>query len=919
MNEIILLNKNRSKKSVNDNNSLAIRPMGSKKLLPIDPINTTISEIVEYNNERENCSNIRLTVQINPICSNVLFNNITEIVKNEGTKDVKCLNYSIDNSELGNVMFKNTNFFINDDRVTNAIRDTQLTNEKNGFKYHCGIDIFNNHYLRSKTFKTICPTNGSQSDSFNTISDFMRTYEGKQIKGYSDNETCKINGQPDLNMHIYLNEEILSYKEAVSNKLIEENGWFGFTNVGKIKVYGKDDEYDWFKCINNRKPCDFIDLYPERDLFYFEPKYNSHKRRIEKNWNYCITYPSSSTTKGIPFIKELSNGTTGLKLMYFDDTIKGMNGTDEIKMFSISKHGLNKGNLVNIYSSVNDTDTLIYKNAKVTKIEDDYTFYIYSDGFTFSKKWINIDDLEGKDTIDGKNFEVSKDKKIFKLGNTNYYIIDGKKVNIDDNFQNISFGRVVNNEQLKYYVRIFSKLPNWKFSQKKPTISLLESNKEYMKEYQDVNHEFDSHIGKLAFSKNIYNDNIAEIVFTDDINIDNLVDNLGRPLSDIYLTILKNNEGYREWYGKNKNINITSDNIEYSHCFGKLSCAFKLSKYSLPSDNYNNLLIINNSINTRKYQGLNISSINDRGSFNQLDSDEIQYNKFTQGVETYNGDINFYGDLCCYSQSMCDEFIIQDIGYRFNTAQRELTNRFKAKDFFNTLTYDEIDSDDYDEGNKFSVGINKINDAAHRKEGYYYKPHNRIRINTFSKDITTLYPNFISVKNIINFDKGLYVITTLSKNSFGDGDYVYLYDKTKRESHKFKTVNNESTNGIINTRTFVLNVGNFTLDVNNKDNYTFYTVPSNMPKYASFYNDGSCRYVWRNIIKNGFEPNSEVEEYPFTNNSFYVNKNFNLYLRRQDPTCTGELRSVNYPYGIVSSNALYEKENKYYNENEIEC
>ena len=53
------------------------------------------------------------------------------------------------------------------------------------------------------------------------------------------------------------------------------------------------------------------------------------------------------------------------------------------------------------------------------------------------------------------------------------------------------------------------------------------------------------HWWKIAFSKNIYNDNITEIVFTDDINIGSLKDNLGRPLTDIYFTII-NNQGYKE-------------------------------------------------------------------------------------------------------------------------------------------------------------------------------------------------------------------------------------------------------------------------------------------------------------------------------------------------------------------------------------
>ena len=101
-----------------------------------------------------------------------------------------------------------------------------------------------------------------------------------------------------------------------------------FTNVGKMKVYNDEStdprnmDYDWFKVINNRKPCDFIDMYPTRDLFYFDPKYNPYRQRLEKNWHYFLSYPSSSITEGISFIKTHENGSTSLKVMLFDDTIK---------------------------------------------------------------------------------------------------------------------------------------------------------------------------------------------------------------------------------------------------------------------------------------------------------------------------------------------------------------------------------------------------------------------------------------------------------------------------------------------------------------------------------------------------------------------------------------------------------------------
>ena len=110
MNEKILLSKNKSKVSTNVNNSLAVQLVGSKRILPCDPMETVINEIDVYNEERENCNKIRLTVQVNPICSNVLFNNLTEIVRNEGANNVECLNFN-DNLNFENLKFKDDSLF----------------------------------------------------------------------------------------------------------------------------------------------------------------------------------------------------------------------------------------------------------------------------------------------------------------------------------------------------------------------------------------------------------------------------------------------------------------------------------------------------------------------------------------------------------------------------------------------------------------------------------------------------------------------------------------------------------------------------------------------------------------------------------------------------------------------------------------
>ena len=932
MNEKILLNKSKSKVSTNNNNSLTIQLNGSKRILPCDPMETSISEIDVYNKEREDCSKIRLTVQINPICSNVLFNNLTEIVKNEGTDETIWVNHGegymtdLNNLVGKSVFFKKVNGedgFYNGTgsgnlNSVNAIRDTQLSSDANGYNYHCGLDIFNNHLFRSKTFKVVCPRLNGYYKWFNTLFDEMRNYKGEIMKGYKDKDSAS--RTPDLNLHLYMGEEVLSYKETVSQKLIEKNGWFGFTNVGKLKVYDDSErnkkEYDWFKVINNRKPCDFIDMYPNRELFFFDPLYNNNRQRIEKNWLYCITYPSSSTTD-ISFIKTYKNKTTGLKVMFFDDTIKYKNGIDSIKIWSISKHGLNKDDNVNIYKSFKNEsgeieDVCVLKNTKVIDVVDEYTFYVYCNGIKISNKWIEIPD-EVKNSYEGYN--ISADKKYLYSGDKKYYLINYKKANIDDNAQDISFKRVVDDKETSYYVRIFSKLPNWKFSIKKPIEEIDES---FIRKYQTTENDFDSHIGKLAFSKNIYTDNISEIVFTDDIDISNLKDNLGRPISEIYLTIIKNNAGYREWYGKKRigleQCNVIDPIIEYSHCFGKVNCAFKLSNESMCNNEHKNVLLINNIDILYNYQGLDMTYINERKN-TYIEDDEIQYEPYSG----YNGDYSFYGDLCCYSEEMCEEQSIQMVDFRFNTAQRELTNSYDAFNFINDITYDEISSDDYDD-NGFKEKIEKFNNSAYRKEGYYYKPHYKIPIKSYDNNLTTIYPRFLTVSQLNVNESGVYNIITLEHHLLGVNSIINIYDKKNKKYFYAKVlsvISSRSINVKIYSDENMTNVMN--INVNNKKEMKFFIKGEDIPSYATLMSDGSCRYVYRKIYQNGFYDESEIETYPFTNKNFYINKNITFFLRRQNPDGTSELRSKTYPYDIVSNTISFEKENKYYHEEEIQC
>ena len=983
----ILLNKQKSKVSNNMNSFVPIRLTSGAKLLPTDSLVTTINEVELYNQERQASNIVRLTCTINPICSNVLHNTITEIVKNEGSNECFCLNFEpLDDNNANKLLYKTKSSFTD---AFSGVRDTQLSNEANGFQYHCGTDIFNNHILRSLTFKTVCGYSGNSGrhDEFNTLTDTMRSIDGKNISGYKDyteEDRKSKNGKPSIKkLHLYLKEEVLSFEECVENRLIEENGWYGFINIGKFPTIDDNNEQlDIYKVINNRKPCDFIDMYPSRDLWYFTPKYNKYRKRIEKNWDYCLTYPSSSTTD-IDFIR---SGTNSLKVCMFDDTLSNSIGTSGLKLYSVSKHGLSKGDIINVY----DGDNVIIRNTSVVDIEDEYTFSVYDQGVDISNLWYQLsnNDLIGSGvTIADDNYtssgETTDDDSDTSSGETTdnysyiydefkkflvdtkgnkYPILPNKKVCLEQ--KDISYKKVVEGEELEYYVRIFSKIPNWKFADKEPTeYEMYKEGSDLISRYQSYENDFESHVSRLAFSKNIYGDDISEIVFSDNIDLSNLKDNLGRPLSEIYLTIIKNNIGYKQWYNEH---NCSSQDVEFSHCFGKLNCAFRLSNHAVPFTEYVNVTTIN-SLESSEFskKGLDIDNINENGqSFYTIGNrvnDEIQYRSkknLTKVYEIYNGrerlyqtfsngDIegnkHFYGDLCCYSTKLLDEQSIQMINFRFNTAQREWDSTSTQRPFaldaqsadsdeqqpvsattdgqqqtattvdpFRYIYNEEITNDDYDLDN-FNCTIEKIQNP-NRLEGYCYVPHYKIQIHTFDDEIKTDKPNYVPIKNYNINNDGTISCLTRNYHYFNKNDIVY-FSTFDGDCFQYQVTSIE------NSKRFVCEPLEFAHQVTSENKiHRLFKSYDDTPSYATLSNDGSAHFSWREFIKNGFDTENKVEQYPFMNNALYVNKNINLFVQRQDPDDVGHIRHASpFPTDAETNKLTNIKENNYYQEEDIEC
>lgn len=911
----IFLQSHLSKKSSNTSNGVNVQFKGRRKLLPTNDVSEIVSQYDQYLLERESCNKIRLTCQVNPICTNVLFNPITEIVRYEGSNNVELLNYLDGSTELKNtdLLYKTPNILCSSNlngnsgsekHHTNAIRDTQLSNTKNGFVYHCGLDILNNHLIRSNTFKTICRRDkDSDSNVFNTIGDTMRDVSGNQVIEtlYFPVSSSVEGHKKDVEAHIYRYDDILQFDESISNRLIKKyDGWVGFYNRSKIKSYSNfenGDIMDIERPIMYKNGGDFIEMYPDRSLYSFVPKFNKYRNRIEKNWEYCITYPSSSTTEGFESI--INGDLKSLKAIYFDENSQGDNGGSQLVIYGITKHGLKVGDFVNIYNTyIEDGKTVndvVAYSAEVTNVVDDYIFILQGISSTISDTWCYLSDMTKKENdnetlyYNDVGYKNHSNKYLTKSGSdtTKYYIINNKYVNLDDKAQNISYKKVVNGVECDYYVRVFEKVPNFKNASAVTSseYDIYKNDSELIHEYQDKKYDFESHVSRLAFAKNIYGDDVGEIVFTDDIDISNLIDNLGRPISTLYIMFFKSNKGYKEWYGfytqedikkNDKRIDINSDNVTYSHCFGMLTCGYETSDESICNSDIDSIYTINNI--GESSQGISISKLN-KGRDDYYYDTEI----------AYDVDKKFYGDICCYDGYNIVEESIQPIMHRFNTAQRESNNSL-SKEYYQKFNYDNIIYDDYDINQNFTIKTSVVDNVNQKKEGYYYKPFYPIEIKTFGS-LNSVSPDFLKIIGIKKYDgeNGIYYsISTLSYHYLSPGDKSMIYDTEQDKYYTLVTIENNESN--YKKFYFVAydekGTEKVDLDISDYSKFKLFKIDNlEVSSHASLLKDGTCRFVWRDLYNNGFSPTSakSTEEYPFTNGAFYINKRIDIYVRRQDP------------------------------------
>ena len=865
----IFLEKNRGKFLNNVEKSIDVDFSTKTRLLPMDNITQKLSLNEQYNKERNECNKYRLMFTINSVCSNVLFNNKTEILFQEGSH--RCISLNT------NKLSKNT--YVSDainttDNITyeHAIRNTEYSNE---LTYHCGVDIFNNHMLRKKDFIHINNMNDTSIKTcgtiFNTILDYQRDDRGDIIK---EEIGVKYNKDNQIDMHVYQIDNIMTMPNAFLDNCIEKDGWWGFTNPSTIEVGNSTTiNKSINKMLSNKKSCEFVDLYPDRSLFSFVPKYNSFRNRVEKNWDYCITYPYECDFDKVNEI--CGGGDTGAIKANFK-IITNNSGKQVLECSSLFKHNLNVNDFISIYYWGNGSNP---------------------EKFKYKVK------IQGVGNILGEN----KDR-IFIIDYSDVFsIID--KIELPDKMFFFYKKNNSKNECL-YYFRKFKKLK---------TIN---------------NEELKSDINKIAFSKNIYGDDMAQLIMLDDIDVENLVDHNGRIVSELYLTIVKRNAGHKLWY--NNNPVYSGDTIEYSHCFGKVTSGIDFCGIEKEPFDYNIHYLHNLNFKNETNQ----TKLNTMSAWGETILNGVP--KVLEDDITIDNDI-FYGDIVEYDTLNAIETVIGKVYHRFNTAQRETWN-INYKD----IKHDEIINDDYDyingNGNKWSAVTYYINNIKSSNatqndnntifgnispEGYFYNPHIKIKIKEENNILSTSDAKYINytdilIKNVTSYilfknDGSIIMYDTKieadanANESLGDnvvdnsyfeiilkdmatysirkGDYVAIYDQKHLELNWGEVIDiipndritlrfsKDSFKGINHN----LIEDYFLPEQEERIMYAYWSEES-VPTYAKFA-ENNRMFTWRNfILPSNISIDSDLYNMTFSNGRFYINNNINFFLKRQDPT-----------------------------------
>lgn len=1020
---VIRLGSTDSVRSVNKDNWVDVNLQQTTKPYFFTPnIKGVIDQYEQFELERQNCTSYRVITTIKPYCTNALFNLFTEIVNNGDLRDetLKIIDdVNIKGDFSGDVVYGK----IKPTRI-DMIRNTEYSRgdvDGLNYTYYPGLDFFNNHNLRNMTFKTVnSPNNNNDREVFNTVKDYLRDCNGERV--ISNNRSVDINDVFNYNngpKHLYDKEDVLDFIDSINTNLTEENGWFGFVNASSIISKDKQKNEEGFNlAINNREPCEFVDMYPDRTLFSFSPKYNPVTNKTEDNWDFCFTYPYENF-----YDHELITDINGedpknpekLNALLLANTfVQTAKDGSQILMFqSYVKHNVTVGQHINIYYKFPGENVYTRKEVYISNIADlesensDYYFYT-ADLDILEDINMKINDLNsGINPIINVNFgdllskmpeddqarfnelvsDESNNKKILQIilgddysedssyvgneyesknfeinlcdyeltycsktdgsGNDIYKIVtfeidsngqivmptDDKSEDDEDKEDEkgeqyerliiripyislynehilskitFRFNKLINECETEYYIRRHRKLPNFMPSNKNGRYlnMTLEDNIctnvfEDKTKPETTNFNFTDNKYRLAFSNTIYGDENTQITFTDTINVDNLLDNRGRPLTEIYLTILKRNKGNKEWYKENKKY----EEIEYSHCFSELSCGFDL--FMSEDDKINGK---GSGMFSKHTKLSNIRLINQCDWDNNIGWNSLDEDKKKEGCDIDIDDTYFFGDIVEYVPVFATENILAKCNYRFNTYQREHYTKFLDDDkkeegekqfikynfFIDDIASDDQDVDEF----QLTDTESTTEEFFSHKEGYYYIPHYKIPLKEFGElKQSTHYGLRVKSCELKLIDKQVFaVITTTLPHNLSPTEKIIIRDRYRnkqiavvvsyvlgRTTFAIGSIGGLTTQNICDVLNgkFIELSGNQVIEKNSII-FDLYKFNPDIPFYAERMPTDN-RYLWREVRNVGDINNVSLPEYSFGNGHFYVNQEINFYLKRQDP------------------------------------
>ena len=367
------------------------------------------------------------------------------------------------------------------------------------------------------------------------------------------------------------------------------------------------------------------------EFFPFDPGYDRLKMLDSDGLsNYLFKIVYPFNTKDIVLVKNNSNTSLKDGVPIIDKFSVELNGRLYTGFRTPMNHGLNVGDKIKLFNFVDNTpNNTLNLNTQIYRV--------------------------------------------FKLGNqTNdnklrTFIIDVNPIDINFNLGTSTIKRSVNGKLSSYYVRQFKSLTS--------------------SDYKDYD------LYPAAYGVTYFNDEVVAFNFKNDIDVSNLVDNLGRPISELYFSIIKNDN----------DSNPSSINSQY----------WLTQQQTLPPP-----------YNTRFWTKISAGY--------ELENDaSVNYNIRSYGDQNYVGstyyenidesDDIFDGDIVEYNENELLERRIENVYHRINTVYREYLN---------------------------SIDTNKGN----KKEGFIYSPFNLVRIREFSNYINPVVDlqSVITKYNITN-------------------------------------------------------------------------------------------------------------------------------------------------------------------------